>query len=86
MTMIEKAARAVSEHHPNKDWGWGSMHQEEIDYCFAVARAVLLAVREPDIGTTLLGMKSAEVLRSGTVSGSNALFTAMIDAILEAPK
>jgi len=41
---LERAARAVAKYQPSKDWGWGSMHQEEKDRCFDIARAVLMAV------------------------------------------
>lgn len=73
-TMLERAARAVSE----------EMRVNRKCSSKDLARAVLMAVREPDDATHDRG---DELRYSGSANyGAGDIFTAMIDAILNEPQ
>lgn len=79
-TMLERAARAVIEAEqdqwdlPAAEW---DMKALEVHGALSIARAVLMAVREPDDATVNAG--SAD---GWDCNGPAETFTAMIDAIL----
>ena len=75
MTSLEKAARAAFEAADGADWNDPDSLDLHDDYR-AIARAVLLAVREPSDVMLLAakGLPDADAYEA---------FTAMIDAILE---
>jgi hypothetical protein len=74
MTSLEKAARAVAfvtaDHKHTSDEWWDSLIPDEQTCAFDIARAVLLAVREPENADK----------RSAI---GNAIWCSRIDAILE---
>jgi hypothetical protein len=72
---LERAARAVCELHGGDYWDKAANYER--DRYFDVARAVLMAVREPDEATR---WRMAESCTGDTIHDTH--FTAMIDAIL----
>ena len=87
-TMLERAARAAIEAEQDQ-WdlpaGEWDMKALEVHGALSIARAVLMAVREPDDEVYWVGQLAQE----GYVSGpgdAGAAFTAMIDAILSEEK
>ncbi len=88
MTSLEKAARAVAfvtaDHKHTSDEWWDSLTPDEQTCAFDIARAVLLAVREPEENA----LKAARDLRQwehglwseGCVTDT---WPAMIDQILQ---
>jgi len=77
MGSLEKAARAVAfvtaDHKHTSDEWWDSLIPDEQTCAFDIARAALLAVREPDLA----------MRRVSTFTGAELDWPAMIDAILE---
>lgn len=87
MTMIEKAARALWRADPENYGTEDAMWSSYVD----MARAVLLAVREPDeaaVDAAFADMPSDNYGFIWTEEGKlqSPAFTAMIDTILEEPK
>jgi hypothetical protein len=90
MGSLEKAARAVAfvtaDHKHTSDEWWDSLIPDEQTCAFDMARAVLLAVREPDIDTGLAGAaqvnKNMRGPHKADYCAAKDAFTAMIDAIL----
>lgn len=74
--MLERAAEAIIAVQSD------AFHEDRTATPEDIARAVLMAVREPDVPEVLSGMRAAERLRSGTVVETKIMFTAMIDHIL----
>lgn len=74
MTMLEKAARALSDHFKCE---WETMRGEDREMIRGYARAVLMAVREPNADMSRAGGKVFN-----QTPAPNPVFTAMIDAIL----
>lgn len=85
-TMLERAARAAFESHA---WGyvgpdesphaWGNLPEVWRDVYDKMARDVLMAVREPDVGICIDA-------NCGDDKHPADSFTAMIDAILNEPQ
>lgn len=91
MTPLERAARAVADvwwdsHHFGNAvprYNWDRLHPAQRKASFATARAVLMAVREPDKAISKVG--SAVDIELEWLESERAIpqvFTAMIDAIL----
>lgn len=83
MTTMERAARAAFEAIPQDDWDgsrltWEAATEDQRAFCAAIARAVLMAVREPSTDANNFGEWHTQ-MSGGTASST---FTAMIDAIL----
>jgi hypothetical protein len=92
MTMLEKAARAMCV----RGWGRDDVSEAEWDaaseYWLPVARAALVAIREPDDAMLAPACKThkpgepmseARPYECPSITRRRARFTAMIDAILE---
>ena len=86
-TMLEKAARALYEFGMMADCPkWDQLEQRYRQDFYDIARAVLMAVREPDTGVGLMGAEEVNRNMRGVVKADYCAakdsFTAMIDAIL----
>ena len=91
-TMLEKAARAVWNpkalglRDDEIETVWRNQSEEDRRVYFGIARAVLMAVREPDTGVGLMGAEEVNRNMRGVVKADYCAakdsFTAMIDAIL----
>lgn len=85
MTPLEKAAKAIATaegHYP-----WDAFRTDYHEACFEKARAVLMAVREPEDAIRAIGRKAHDASEWGGNRREGDCFTAMIDAILnEEPK
>lgn len=80
MTPLERAARALSDHFGCE---WETMRDADRATLTGYARAVLMAVREPDKAISKVG--SAVDIELEWLESERAIpqvFTAMIDAIL----
>lgn len=74
---LERAARALAACEQS-DYEFGDM----ADHYTKMARAVLMAVREPDEAMSTAGFHSLPGVGDPEREDSNAIWTAMIDAIL----
>jgi len=86
MTMIEKAARGLWRADPENYGTEDAMWSSYVD----MARAVLLAVRQPDSNLAYAATEMHDTYwgyeANGDPTGPIATFSAIIDAILEEPK
>lgn len=85
---LERAARALAfvtaDHKHTSDQWWDGLIDSEKEAAVDMARAVLMAVREPDEDMLTAGCEVGPDTNSGCFNfeDGKTVFTAMIDAIL----